>query len=68
MTREELDELLAADCAASIASYHAYEAVCVAKKAVIDAESAYTGARRSHIKTSENYILAIEVNYGVYGK
>ena len=65
MTRKELEELLAADTAASIASYHAYEAVCETKKAVIHAEIAYTAARLAHIRTSENYILAIEVNYGV---
>jgi hypothetical protein len=63
MTKEEL---LAADYAASIASYHAYEAFCEAKKAVIDAEIAYAAARRAHIETTENYILAIEVNYGVW--
>ena len=61
-----MEELLAADCAATIASYHAYEAVCEAKKAVIDAEIAYAAARLAHIKTTENYILAIEVNYGVW--
>jgi|688.fasta_scaffold676484_3 hypothetical protein len=68
MTREELQELLAADCAASIASYSAYEVVCETKKAVIHAEIAYTAARLAHIKTTENYILAIEINYGVHLK